>query len=408
MKNLLCALATLVFSVGFCQENKAGQAEKALTKALDSIVKLGTFNGFSVAIASEKGKLYSKGFGYSDVASRKFYSDKTIQNIGSVSKPLVGIAIMKAVELGKLKLDDDVNNYLPFKVVNPKFPNVPITVRQLATHTSSIVDTDVYLNKNYFIKPDQDLEGLPLEYDGQKFIPRSEALTLENYLKAVLTIDGSYFTEAIYVGKPGEFYEYSNTATALAAIVVAQSVKIPFATFTEKYILKPLKMNHSGWDFSMVDFKSYSRLYADPKSPLPFYTLTTYPDGNFITSADDMSKFMSELINGYEGKGKILSRESYAEYFRPQLKAANFKERNEKNPYSESYNVGIFMGFGYTGLIGHTGGDPGVSSMLFFDPKTKIARYMVVNTNFHDKEGMRTFYAIIDLLQKYQSELNSK
>ncbi len=408
MKTVWCAFLSFVFSVGFCQKNSSAEAEKALTKTLDSIAKTGTFNGFSVAIASENGKLYAKGFGFADVASKKQYSDKTIQNIGSVSKTLVGIAIMKAVDLGRLKLDDDINKYLPFKVVNPKFSNVPITVRMLASHTSSIVDTDVYLKHNYFLKSDQNLEGLPLEFEDQKFIPRSEALTLENYLKTVLTSDGEYFSSEIYVGKPGEFYEYSNTATALAAFVVAQATKTPFATFTEKHILKPLKMNASGWNFSMVDFKEYSTLYGDPKTALPFYSLTTYPDGNFITSADDMSKYVSELIKGYEGKGEILSKESYKEYFRPQLEAANFNERNEKNPYSESYNVGIFMGFGFSGMIGHTGGDPGVSSMLFIDPKTKIGRYMIVNTNFHDKAGMKAFFAIWDALEKFQNSIQSR
>lgn len=408
MKAFLCGLFALVSTFGFCQKSSSEAASKAITKTLDSIAKTGFFNGFSVAISDEKGTLYSHGFGFSDVSSGTLYTEKTIQNIGSVSKTLVGLAIMKAVDLGKLKLDDDVNKYLPFKVVNPKFPAVPITVRMLANHTSSIVDSDAYLSKNYYLKPDQNHEGLPLEFEDQKFIGYDEALSLENYLKAVLTPDGKYFEENTFAGKPGEFYGYSNTGTALAAYVTALAVKIPFATFCEKHILKPLKMNASGWDFSMVDFKNYSRLYADPKTALPFYALTTYPDGNFITSSNDMSKYLTELINGYTGKGKILSRESYAEYFRPQLQASNFKERNEKNPYNESYNVGIFMGFGYTGMVGHTGGDPGVSSLMFIDPKTKIGRYMVVNTNFSDKDGMKAFFAIWAVLEKWQGLLREK
>ncbi|RZJ68625.1 MAG: class A beta-lactamase-related serine hydrolase [Flavobacterium sp.] len=397
--NFLKILIALIGTVCFAQKSDA-DARKALDFEIAELQKKGYFNGLSVAIVNADGKLYANGFGSSDVAAAKPYTSKTIQNIASISKTLVGIAIMKAVDLGKLKLDDDINIYLPFKVSNPDFPNIPITVRMLATHTSSIVDTDVYLNHNYFLKPDQDLTGLPMEYDGQKFIDRKDGLTLENYLKAALTPDGKYFDQKIYTGKPGEFYEYSNTGTALAAFVVAQAAGIPFGTFTEKYILKPLKMNASGWGFSMVDFKKYSRLYADPKSPLPFYELTTYPDGNFVTSADDMSKFLSELINGYIGKGKLLSKESYVEYFKSQLKPENYKERKQNNPYSE-YEVGILMSFGPTGMVGHTGGDPGVTSLMFFNPKTKIGRYLVVNTNFIDKEGMRNFFAVWDLLEKY-------
>ena len=53
----------------------------------------------------------------------------TIQNVASVSKTIVGIALLKAQELGKLKLDEPINKYLPFKVFNPKFPNENITIR---------------------------------------------------------------------------------------------------------------------------------------------------------------------------------------------------------------------------------------------------------------------------------------
>ena len=49
------------------------------------------------------------------------------------------------------------------------------------------------------------------------------------------------------------------------------------------------------------------------------------------------------------------------------------QDRNERNPFSESSNVGVLMGFGYTGYIGHTGGDPGVVTPLFFDPKSMSA-----------------------------------
>ncbi|WP_312418777.1 hypothetical protein [Epilithonimonas sp.] len=42
------------------------------------------------------------------------------------------------------------------------------------------------------------------------------------------------------------------------------------------------------------------------------------------------------------------------------------------------------MGFGYTGYIGHTGGDPGIMSIMFFDHKTSLGRIM--NTNFSDEE----------------------
>lgn len=164
-------------------------------------------------------------------------------------------------------------------------------------------------------------------------------------------------------------------------------------------------MKDSGWSFEEIQFSEFSRLYENPATLLPYYQSATYPDGGFITSINDLSKYLTELIKGYNGKGTLLTPKSYKEYFTPQLTASHFTERNDKNPYSESYNVGIFMGFGYTGYIGHTGGDPGVMSMLFFDPKNNLGRIMIFNTNFSDKKGNDAFYGIWNALEKYQNKL---
>ena len=72
----------------------------SLTNELKDIYKQGQFNGFSVAIVNESGTLYEKGIGYSNVEIKKNYTEKTIQNIGSISKTLVGIALLKAQEFG--------------------------------------------------------------------------------------------------------------------------------------------------------------------------------------------------------------------------------------------------------------------------------------------------------------------
>lgn len=382
--------------------------EDMLTNEITAINESGVFNGFAVSIVNEKGTLYKKGYGYADVQNQKPYTDSTIQNIASISKTFVGLALMKAQELGKLKLDDPINEYLPFEVVNPNFPKNKITIRHLATHTSGIIDNEFYLSKNYFLKENQDLKGLKLVFDEQVFNPKDSVISLELFLGNLLTKKGRWKTEETFSkNRPGEIYEYSNIGTTLAAFIIERATGEPFDKFTSKYILEPLKMNASGWHFEDVNFAEYSKLYENPKTVLPFYGMVSYPDGNFITSINDLSLYLSELIKGYNGNGTILTKESYREYFKPQLQAKNFIDRNDKNPYSESYNVGIFMGFGYTGYIGHTGGDPGVASIMFFNPKNNIGRILIINTSFSDKKGNDTFYEIWDKLEKYQTQLTN-
>ncbi|SDI20787.1 serine hydrolase domain-containing protein [Chryseobacterium jejuense] len=381
----------------------------SLDTEINTICQQGSFNGFSVSIVNDQTTLYQKGFGFSDAAAGKPYTVKTIQNIASVSKTFVGIALLKAQELGKLNLDDPVQKYVPFKVVNPQFPQVPITIRQLATHTSSILDNEFYLSKNYFLKPNQNLKGIKLNFDDEQiFNPSDSTITMGTFLENVLSEHGKWNTNSFSIHKPGEIYEYSNVGTALAAFIVEQATGQDFSAFTKEHILKPLQMKDSGWKFEEVQFSKFSKLYENPKTVLPFYLSATYPDGGFITNINDLSIYLTELIKGYNGKGTILSRKSYQEYFTPQLTAAHFTERNTQNPYSESYNVGIFMGFGYTGYIGHTGGDPGVMSMMFFDPKNNLGRIMIFNTNFSDKKGNDAFYGIWNVLEKYQLKLKNK
>ncbi len=383
--------------------------QDSLTNEIKEISKNNIFNGFAVSIVNDKGTLYQKGFGFSDVKSQRKYSESTIQNIASISKTFVGLALLKAQEMGKLKLDDPINKYLPFKVVNPNFPDNEITIRHLANHTSSIIDNEFYLTKNYFLKENQDLNGMNLIFDEtQVFNPKDSVVSMEVFLANLLTEQGKWYTKEIYAkNKPGEIYEYSNTATTLAAFIIEKATGETFDKFTTKHILKPLKMNASGWHFEDIDFTNYSTLYENPKKTLPFYSMVSYPDGNFITSINDLSLYLTELIKGYNGNGTILSKESFKEYFRPQLDAKNFIDRNDKNPFSESYNVGIFMGFGYTGYIGHTGGDPGVGSMMFFDPKNNIGRILIINTSFSDKIGNDTFYGIWNKLERYQTKLTN-
>ncbi|MFC4162652.1 serine hydrolase domain-containing protein [Epilithonimonas zeae] len=394
----------ILISCSVSKENKNNKM--ALMNEINTIYNQKKFNGFAVSIVNENGTLYKNGFGFSDVENQIKYTTETIQNIGSVSKTFVGIALLKAQELGQLKLDDPIDRYLPFKVLNPNFPQEKITIRQLATHTSSITDNEFYSSKNYYLKPNQNLKGLKLTFeDEQSFNPSDSIISLRSYLENVITENGKWNKDSFTSHKPGTIYEYSNVGTALAGFIIEQATGESFNQFTKKYILEPLKMKESGWKSEEINMTKYSRLYENPKNPLPYYELITYPDGGFITNVNDLSKYLSELIKGYNGNGTILTKESYKEYFKPQLSESNFIERNTKNPFNESYNVGIFMGFGYTGYIGHTGGDPGTMSIMFFDPKTNLGRIMIFNTNFSDKEGNKAFYDIWNALEKYKDRL---
>jgi len=63
------------------------------------------------------------------------------------------------------------------------------------------------------------------------------------------------------------------------------------------------------------------------------------------------------------------------------------------------------MGFRANGQIGYSGGDPGVSTHMFFDPKTHLGRILIVNTEL-DEDGFNELMAIGGTLTELGTQMN--
>jgi len=404
LKNTLIIIVIIsngLFYKSYAQANDS--ISKLLVNDLKQIYSQKHINGFSVAIVNQNGSLFEKGFGYSNRKENKKYTANTIQNIASISKTFIGITLMKAQELGYLNLDDPINDFLPFKVINPYFPNIPITIRQLATHTSSIRDPSRYEKNGYILKEENNGEAKV----NRNFRSPNEMMTQSVFLKNILNKKGKWYKKNNFLkNNPGEIFEYSNIAAGLAALVLENAMGEPFNVLTKRYIFEPLGMSNTGWSFDEVDFSKHSILYSNIETELAFYQLITYPDGGLITSSSDLGKYLSELISGYSGSGRILKVENYDELFNSNLNDKNHKERND-NAYNDEYNMGIFMGSSAQGQIGHTGGDPGVTTLMFFNAKTKIGKILLVNTDVN-KDGINELRAIWKKLDEFESKFEQE
>lgn len=392
------------------QENSL-TAKESLTRALDSIQKNGKLIGFGVAMVDENGVLYENGFGFSNKETKEKYTKNTVQHIASVSKTLIGISLMKAKEMGKLKVDDPINNYLPFKVINPYYPNESITIRHLATHTSGINDSDQYMNKAWYLTEGQDLSNIRTDYPAQQLNPYENKVEMEEYLRGYLIENGSYYDKSNYINfSPGKHYNYSNIGATLCALIIEKATGKSFDDFTEDHILQPLDMTSSGWSLEDIDISKHSRLYRNDYSALPFYSAITYPDGMLISSSSDMAKYLAELVKGFAGKGSLLTAESYSEFFEEQLNEENFESRDEANPYNGDYSPALFIGYSAHGYVGHSGGDAGVGTWMYFNENTKTGRYIVINTDTGNDNRAKEleYYAIWDLMNKYFDKLITK
>ncbi|MFS4482189.1 serine hydrolase domain-containing protein [Hyunsoonleella sp. 2307UL5-6] len=366
----------------------------SITSEIERFYNKNVFNGFAVSIVDTTGILYNKGFGYADVSKQKKYTENTVINIASISKVFIAAALLKAVELNVINLDDPINTYLPFKVVNPNYPNELITVRQLATHTSSIVDTDIYMQTCYVNKDDIPISDSLKRYELYYQNPSKNWMTLAEYLRKVLKKDDAFYNVSTFAKrKPGVLREYSNIGAALCALVIEYATNTPFFEFTKKHIFNPLRMTSTTWFFDEADSANYSKLYYDDYE-LPYYQILSYPDGGLITSSTDLSKFLIELIKGYSANGSILNANSYNEFFKSQLD-------NNSLGGKENFNVGLFIDkeLAYN-VIGHTGGDPGTNTMMFFNTEEAKGRIFITNTDSKKENSIETMWNIWDALKK--------
>ncbi len=387
----LVAVATVLLAGTVATGSQDKPSTASASGSIDDIVEKrmneAGIVGLGAAIIVDKKVVWMKGYGFADKQRAVPFTPNTIMNIGSISKTFTGAALMRAVQEGKLSLDDDVNKYLPFKVVNPYFPDERITLRHLATHTSGVADQpSVYLGTYH--------------YGGDSPEP------LGDFLRNYFASGGKYYSKENFLNaRPGAQYEYSNIAAGLAGYVVEIAVGEKLNAYTRRHIFAPLKMENTGWFLSEISLANHSKLYAAQGGfsvPIELYGGTTYPDGGVRTSVADLSKFFIALLNGGEYEGaRILEKRSVDEMLRLQFTDA----KKPDNIILKEKNSGIFWATKRdVTRIGHAGTDPGVKTEMLSDLSKEVGVILFANTSNCDHE-IRKFFDISDDLWKYAATL---
>lgn len=396
MKSIFASISFLTTII--CFQNVASQNVKNLSTdnktPIDKFMG-GKMNetgivGIGAAIIINKKLVWTKGYGFADKEAKTPFSPSTIMNIASISKTFTGVCIMKAVEEGKVSLDEDINTYLPFKVINPYFPNEKITLRHLATHTSGITDRN------------------PFYADSTYFYGKDSPEPLSDFLKNYFVVGGKHYSQENFLKhKPGTYRDYSNIGSGLAGYIVELATGKKLNLYSKQHIFKPLKMKNSGWFFSEIDLSNHSQLYKkknDSIKQIELYGVTTYPDGGVRTSVTELSKFFISLLNdGQYENTRILKKESVDEMLRFQYTASNKPE----NVNIEEINQGIFWStkLGVT-RIGHNGADPGVRTFMLADLKKEIGIILFFNTALIGKE-QENFIDIYNEICSYAQTLKT-
>ncbi|MFM9948683.1 MAG: serine hydrolase domain-containing protein [Saprospiraceae bacterium] len=390
------AIIFFLTTVMFCHNVTGQVVHKTTTKAsIDSFIEAKMNEtgivGIGASIIIDKKVVWTRGYGYADKENKIPFSSSTLMNIASISKTFTGVCIMKAVEEGKVSLDEDINNYLPFKVINQNFPHEKITLRHLATHTSGLTDRHPFYGDSTYFYAGTKPEPLG-EFLKNYFVQGGKHYSMDNFLNA----------------KPGTNRAYSNIGAGLAGYIIELRTGQKLNDYAKKHIFKPLKMSNTGWSLAEINIKNHSKLYRKQGGTIEqiqLYEGTTYPDGGVRTSVTELSKFFISLLNdGKYKKTRILNKETIDEMLRFQHTETNKPE----NVNLKKLNQGIFWAtkLGAT-RIGHNGSDPGVRTFMLSDLTKEIGIIIFFNTSLNE-ENEGKFFDVYEELYKYAEGLKSK
>ena len=173
---------------------------------------------FTLGLVRPNGLVWTKSYGYADIAAKKPANADTVYRIGSITKQFTALMLLQLVHEGKVYFSDPVEKYFPeiHQVKNEYKNAAPITLLQLANHTS----------------------GLDVGPDIIATYTKGQLADWEKTLIAALP-----HTKFAY--EPGTRFNYSNMGYAILGAALSRAAHRPYIDYVKQKILQPLGMTHS-------------------------------------------------------------------------------------------------------------------------------------------------------------------
>ncbi len=308
--------------------------------------------GVAVAIKQDGRVVLAKGFGFADVENKVPFTTNTVSRIGSISKTFTALAVLQLVEQGKIKLDDEVQVYVP------SFPkkSAPITIRQLLGHQGGI-----------------------RHYRG------AERLSAKHYesVEAALEI----FKDDPLVAEPGTKFSYTSYGYNLLSRVVEAASGMSFGDYLQERIFTPLELKATYLDDAARLIpnraRNYSRRNQDSvQNALAVDQSNKWGGGGLLSTVEDLVHY----ADSYDTH-QLLKAETITLMFTPQ----NLSD-GKPTSYGMGWTSALENGWR---RIEHTGGSVGASSALAKYPDQRTTIAVLVNNDFFTGPNFRARVAKI-------------
>lgn len=322
-------------------------------KELDALMRRydGAVPGASLLVIQDGELVVRRGYGLSELETGIEAGPTTNYRLASVSKQFTAAAILLLAEDGKLTLDDRLRRWLPSLPVAAD----AITLRQLLTHTSGLVDYEDVMA------------------DGS-----AEQLRDADVLRLLESQDRIYF-------KPGSQYRYSNSAYALLALIVERASAQPFQDFLRGRIFRPLGMHDTlayvrgGPEVPHRAF-GYSEIEGQWIRTDQSRTSAVLGDGGIYSSIEDLARWDAALYDD-----RLLSDASRAAAFSTHVQVIG-----------EPYQAGYGYGWRITGdSLWHSGETIGFRNVILRYPRQQLT--VILLSNRDDPAPYATAMAIARL-----------
>jgi len=288
------------------------------------------FSG-SVLLAKGDKILFSKSYGFQDIAETKSLAENSSFNLASVSKQFTAMAIVLLKYQEKLAYKDSITKYIPELNLYKE-----VTIENLLHHTSGIPDY---------------ISIASINWDESEILKTSDVIAI---LKDNKELKFS----------PGEKYDYSNSGYILLAEIVARASGVTFSEFMKNNVFIPAEMNYTTVFNLLSEDEPENRVFGFKKNHWIFgrkkqvkdlnYFDGVVGDGGIYSSAKDLYQWSQAIT-----KEKVVPQEEYD---------LAFESGRLRDGSKTGYGYGWFIKG--EGIVEHAGGWQGFASYIYRDVST--------------------------------------
>jgi CubicO group peptidase (beta-lactamase class C family) len=317
----------------------------------------GSVAGLAIALVKGDEVVFAEGYGTTSFAGGEPVTPDTRFAIMSVTKTLAATALMQLRDAGHFALDDAANQHLtPVKIANEFENESPVTIRQLATHTSGLP------------------VGIALSVPGKPALAEFVA------------------SMARTTHRPGTKIVYANWGYDAIGVLIERLSGRTVEEYLRDAIFDPLGMNSTiygnpsegearatGHYLSAVDGALHPL-------PLPDWPMTpASPAGGCWSNVFDLSRFLiAHLNDGVCGDAAILAPASVSE-----MHAVHAREATSDSGMGIGFRVTRANG---QRLICHGGDGGGFTALIAAHPEERAGVAMLMNTG-----GMQAQRSVIGI-----------